>query len=131
MGEANYIQGIFLDSIFFNEDNGFSIGTVLVTEYQCNEEQLKRLEELSASIKKSDISLEDALKDFEEGIKLAKSMEKSLDEMESKIQILMNNPEVSEEDEKSAQGKKQKSKSENAPVLGLFDESSEITGTRA
>ncbi|MFQ9521993.1 MAG: ATP-dependent RecD-like DNA helicase, partial [Turicibacter sp.] len=36
-----YIQGIFLDSIFFNEDNGFSIGTVLVTEYQCNEEQLK------------------------------------------------------------------------------------------
>ena len=41
MGEANYIQGIFLDSIFFNEDNGFSIGTVLVTEYQCNEEQLK------------------------------------------------------------------------------------------
>ena len=73
------------------------------------EEKLKRLEELSASIKKSDISLEDALKDFEEGIKLAKSMEKSLDEMESKIQILMNNPEVSEEDEKSAQGKKQKS----------------------
>lgn len=95
------------------------------------EEKLKRLEELSASIKKSDISLEDALKDFEEGIKLAKSMEKSLDEMESKIQILMNNPEVSEEDEKSAQGKKQKSKSENAPVLGLFDESSEIKGTRA
>ena len=41
MGEANYIQGIFLDSIFFNEDNVFSIGTVLVTEYQCNEEQLK------------------------------------------------------------------------------------------
>ena len=41
MGKANYIQGIFLDSIFFNEDNGFSIGTVLVTEYQCNEEQLK------------------------------------------------------------------------------------------
>ena len=43
----------------------------------------------------------------------------------------MNNPDVSEEDEKSAQGKKQKSKTENAPVLGLFDESSEITGTRA
>ncbi|WP_294015227.1 exodeoxyribonuclease VII small subunit [uncultured Treponema sp.] len=94
------------------------------------EEKLKRLEELSASIKKSDISLEDALKDFEEGIKLAKSMEKSLDEMESKIQILMNNPDISE-DEKSADGKKQKTKTENSPVLGLFDESSEITGTRA
>lgn len=94
------------------------------------EEKLKRLEELSASIKKSDISLEDALKDFEEGIKLAKSMEKSLDEMESKIQILMNNPDISEV-EKSADGKKQKTKTENIPVLGLFDESSEITGTRA
>lgn len=94
------------------------------------EEKLKRLEELSASIKKNDISLEDALKDFEEGIKLAKSMEKSLDEMESKIQILMNNPDISE-DEKSADGKKQKAKIENNPVLGLFDESSEITGTRA
>lgn len=94
------------------------------------EEKLKRLEELSASIKKSDISLEDALKDFEEGIKLAKSMEKSLDEMESKIQILMNNPDISE-DEKSADGKKQKTKTESSPVLGLFDESSEITGTRA
>ena len=58
-------------------------------------------------------------------------MEKSLDEMESKIQILMNNPDISEEDEKSAQVKKQKAKTENAPVLGLFDESSEITGTRA
>ena len=84
------------------------------------EEKLKRLEELSASIKKSDISLEDALKDFEEGIKLAKSMEKSLDEMESKIQILMNNPDISEED-KSAAVKKQKTKTENSPVLGLYD----------
>ena len=42
MGEASYIQGIFLDHIFFNEDNGFSIGTVLVTEHQCNEEQFKK-----------------------------------------------------------------------------------------
>ena len=94
------------------------------------EEKLKRLEELSASIKKSDISLEDALKDFEEEKKKKKYMEKSLDEMESKIQILMNNPDISEE-EKSADVKKQKTKTENSPVLGLFDESSEITGTRA
>lgn len=95
------------------------------------EEKLKRLEELSASIKKSDISLEEALKDFEEGIKLAKSMEKSLDEMEGKIQILMSNPDELEEDRKSKQEKKQKQKNETEPVLGLFDESSEITGTRA
>ena len=33
------------------------------------------LEELSNDIKRSDISLEDALRDFEEGIKLAKGLE--------------------------------------------------------
>lgn len=42
MGEASYIQGIFLDHIFFNEDNGFSIGTVLITEHSCEEERLKK-----------------------------------------------------------------------------------------
>ena len=56
------------------------------------EEKLQRLEKLSSEIKKSDISLEDALKNFEEGIKLAKSMEKELEKVESKIQILMNEP---------------------------------------
>lgn len=33
MGEAGYIKGVFLDYIFFNEDNGFSIGTLLVLEH--------------------------------------------------------------------------------------------------
>ena len=34
------------------------------------EEKLRKLEQLTQDIKRSDISLEDALKDFEEGIKL-------------------------------------------------------------
>ena len=38
------------------------------------EENLQKLEDLSSSIKKSDITLEEALKDFEEGIKLAKEI---------------------------------------------------------
>lgn len=56
------------------------------------EENLARLEQLSQDIKRSDISLEDALKDFEEGIKLAKGLEKELNAIEGKIQILMNEP---------------------------------------
>ena len=56
------------------------------------EEKLAKLEKLTADIKRNDISLEDALKDFEEGIKLASGMEKQLDEIEGKIQILMNQP---------------------------------------
>ena len=54
------------------------------------EQKLKRLEELSSAIKQSNISLEDALAHFEEGIKLARSMQQYLDEMEGKVQILMN-----------------------------------------
>ena len=79
------------------------------------EEKLEKLEKLSENIKQSDISLEDALKNFEEGIKLAKTLEIELDKMEGKIQILMNGEETKE----------------NKVELGLFDETTEITGTRS
>jgi exodeoxyribonuclease VII small subunit len=58
------------------------------------EERLKRLEDLGERIRKSDIPLDDALKSFEEGIVLARSLEKDLEKIESRIEILMNNPEV-------------------------------------
>ena len=60
------------------------------------EDKLNRLEQLSSSIKKTDVSLEDALKYFEEGITLARGMEKELDKIEGKIQVLMNQPETPE-----------------------------------
>lgn len=56
------------------------------------EEKLSKLETLTQDIKRSDISLEDALKDFEEGIKLARGMEAEIDKIEGKIQQLMNQP---------------------------------------
>ena len=56
------------------------------------EENLSRLEELTQNIRKQDISLEDALSSFEEGIKLAKTLEKDIEKIEGKIQILMNQP---------------------------------------
>jgi exonuclease VII small subunit len=80
------------------------------------EENLKKLEELTSDIKRSDISLEDALKDFEEGIKLASGMEKQLDEIEGKIQILMNEPEPMTKN--------------NPPQFDLFADDGEISGTR-
>lgn len=58
------------------------------------EERLERLEELSDTIRNPDLALEDALAYFEEGIKLAKSLEKDLDKIEGKIQMLMNQPET-------------------------------------
>ena len=71
------------------------------------EERLERLEKLGDAIRRPDISLDDALKAFEEGIKLARSLEKDLEKVESRIEILMNGP-----DEKP----------EARPELGLFDD---------
>ncbi len=56
------------------------------------EKNLEKLEEITEKIKSKDISLEEALTSFEEGIKLAKGMEKEIDRIEGKIQILMNQP---------------------------------------
>lgn len=61
------------------------------------DERLERLEELSDRIRESDIGLEEALACFEEGIKLAKALEKDLDKIEGKIQILMNQPDQIDE----------------------------------
>lgn len=56
------------------------------------EERLERLEELSESIRDSALPLEAALNFFEEGITLARSLEKDIDKIEGKIQILMKEP---------------------------------------
>lgn len=61
------------------------------------DERLERLEELSDAIRNPDLALEDALACFEEGIKLAKTLEKDLDKIEGKIQILMNQPAAPDE----------------------------------
>ena len=71
------------------------------------EQRLERLEELGGKIRQSDISLDDALKAFEEGIKLARSLEKDLEKVESRIEILMNEPAA---------------KAGETPELSLFDD---------
>ena len=71
------------------------------------EERLERLEVLGDEIRKSDIPLDDAIKAFEEGIVLARNLEKDLEKIESRIEILMNSDEAA---------------SDESPELGLFDE---------
>jgi exodeoxyribonuclease VII small subunit len=71
------------------------------------EERLKRLETLGEEIRKPDLPLDNALKAFEEGIKLAKGLEADLEKAETRVEILMNGP-----DEKS----------DKKPELGLFDD---------
>lgn len=55
------------------------------------EQKLERLESLGEDIRRTDIPLDDALKAFEEGIKLARSLEKELEKIQNRIEILMNN----------------------------------------
>ncbi len=57
------------------------------------DERLKRLEELSDTLKAGDLPLEKAVAHFEEGITLARSLEKELTKVERRIEILVNEPE--------------------------------------
>jgi exodeoxyribonuclease VII small subunit len=63
------------------------------------EDELKELEEISDSIKDPQVSLEDALALFEKGIALSRSLEKRIDKIDGKVQMLMNGPDVQSSDE--------------------------------
>ena len=62
------------------------------------EEQMAELEKIVTEIEKGDLSLDDSVAKFEEGIKLSKECNKVLEEAEKKITILVNQDgEVKEE----------------------------------
>jgi exodeoxyribonuclease VII small subunit len=69
------------------------------------EERLARLESLAESIRKPDLTLEEAVAVFEEGVKLSRGLEKDLERIEGRIELLLNQPNLPD-------GK---------PELGLFD----------
>ncbi len=72
------------------------------------EERLARLEEVATLLKDGKIPLEEAVALFEEGSKLAKTLEKELARVERKVQVL------SGEDGETGE-----------PALGLFPELNE------
>jgi exodeoxyribonuclease VII small subunit len=53
------------------------------------EESLKKLESIVDKLEKGDLSLEDSLKLFEEGVGLSAACKKELEEAEGKVQILI------------------------------------------
>ncbi|MDR0909650.1 MAG: exodeoxyribonuclease VII small subunit [Spirochaetaceae bacterium] len=66
---------------------------------QSFEERLEKLEALGETIRRTDIPLDEALKAFEEGVKLARTLESDLSKIESRIEILMNSPEAKPSEE--------------------------------
>ncbi len=55
------------------------------------EEAMKKLEQITAELEKGDLSLDESVKKFEEGIKLSKECNKPLEDSEKRINILINN----------------------------------------
>ncbi len=55
------------------------------------EDAMKKLEEITAQLEKGDLSLDESVKKFEEGINLSKECNKILEDSERRINILINN----------------------------------------
>lgn len=53
------------------------------------ESSLEELEELVARMEEGDLTLEDALAQFERGIKLTRQCQKALQDAEQKVEVLM------------------------------------------
>ena len=62
------------------------------------EERLDRLEELNEKISEGNIPLEEAVALFDEGIKLARGLEKELSKVERRIEVLVSESEVEKPD---------------------------------
>lgn len=64
------------------------------------EESLAELEKIATEIEKGDLGLEQAISEFEKGIKLSKECSEKLDDAEKRINILVKNEngEMSEEE---------------------------------
>ena len=63
------------------------------------EQSLEKLEQLVERMEKGDLSLEDSLKTFEEGIKLTRQCQQALVKAEQKVKLLIEeNGQISEED---------------------------------
>ena len=64
------------------------------------EQSIKQLEEIVHEMERGDLSLEKAMKKFEEGIQLSKFCSEKLDETEKKITVLIKESEKSLPQEK-------------------------------
>jgi len=73
-------------------------GTTKMKNEENFETKLKNLESIVYELEKGDLSLEESLKKFEEGIKTSKECNKFLEDAEKKITIILQeNGEISEE----------------------------------
>ena len=58
------------------------------------ESRLERLEDLAEKIRQPELPLEEAVKVFEEGVRLAKTLKKELEKIQAKVEILTRDPDT-------------------------------------
>lgn len=63
------------------------------------ESQMENLEKIVAELENGELSLDESVSKFEEGIKISKECNKTLEEAEKKITILINNDGETKEEE--------------------------------
>ena len=70
-----------------------------MSEKKTFEEKLSELEKIASKLESGDLGLDEAIKEFEKGIKLSKECTEKLDQAEKKINILVQgeNGELEEE----------------------------------
>ncbi|MBL7170505.1 MAG: exodeoxyribonuclease VII small subunit [Candidatus Omnitrophica bacterium] len=94
------------------------------------EQALKRLEEIVEELEKGNLSLDESLKRYEEGIKLSRFCTKKLEETERKVELLTKNEKgefektpYEEKGEPAAKSRKSRKKKKKADDEGfLFEE---------
>ena len=63
------------------------------------EDNMENLEKIVTELEKGDLNLDESISKFEEGIKISKECNKTLEEAEKKITILINNDGETKEEE--------------------------------
>jgi len=63
------------------------------------EDNLKELESLNSKIKSGELALDETVQCFEEGMRLAASLEKEISTIERKVEILINRNDESDDSE--------------------------------
>lgn len=92
------------------------------------EESLARLEEITGKLESNDLSLDESLRIFEEGIKLSRFCEEKLTEAEQKLEILKSSEIeefIEEHEEKEIKSDKKKPKKRKELLVSSEDDVSD------
>lgn len=95
------------------------------------EKALEKLEDIVAKLEEGNLTLDESMKAYEEGVKLAKVCHRRLNEVEKKVEVLVKKTDDTFETEDFIEGKetkkkKTKSRSKKVKIEDVDDEEEEL-----